>query len=140
MKGSENEIPIVACNTAPTEWIKCQFNFKIDAPSQSELPDVLLLITLSLKIKGLERLLYLQYLPNYYVSKNEFIASGISGKKKLQCLNNFEVGIEIHVFEMDNFKNYKSSILFQVVITNPAEKVYKHCISFPSQPPLCGSN
>ena len=90
-------------------------------------------------MKGLERLLYLQYLPNYYVSKNEFISSGISGKKNLQCWNNFEVGIVIYVFEMDNFKNYISSILFQVVITNPTEKLYKHSISFPSQPPLYGS-
>ena len=37
-------IQIVACNAPSTKWIKCQFILKIDSPTQSELPDVRILI------------------------------------------------------------------------------------------------
>ena len=67
----------------------------------------------------------MQYLPKYYFYRNEFILAGISGKKKLQCLNNFEVGFANHVKEMANLSNLLPSACFQAVTIIPT-KVYRN--------------
>ena len=118
-------IQIVACNAPSTKWLKCQFIFKIDSPTHSELLDVRIFIALFLMTALLKRLIHLQSQPKYNIPNSKFILAGISGKKKLQCLNNFEVGFANHVMEMANLSNLLPSACFQAVTIIPT-KVYRN--------------